>query len=65
MQKNEKIFKKIKKILAFTPRLWYYVWARYARRYAMMREVAHLKWGNFRGVCPILNRAIKLKEVPI
>jgi hypothetical protein len=22
-----------------------------------MREVAHLEWGNFRGVCPILNRA--------
>ena len=25
--------------------------------HAMMREVAHLEWGNFRGVCPILNRA--------
>ena len=22
-----------------------------------MQEVAHLEWGNFCGVCPILNRA--------
>ena len=27
--------------------LWYYVWARYARRYAMMREVAHILVGKF------------------
>ena len=26
-------------------------------KHALMREVAHLEWGNFRGVCPILNRA--------
>ena len=26
-------------------------------RYARMREVAALEAGNFRGVCPILNRA--------
>ena len=25
-----------------------------------MREVAHPEWGNFRGVCPILNRAKEL-----
>jgi len=25
-----------------------------------MREVAHHEWGNFRGVCPILNRAKEL-----
>ena len=27
------------------------------KTHALMREVAHLEWGNFRGVCPILNRA--------
>ena len=29
-------------------------------KHALMREVAHLEWGNFRGVCPILNRAKEL-----
>ena len=29
-------------------------------RYALMREVADLESGNFRGVCPILNRAKEL-----
>lgn len=28
--------------------------------HAMMREVARLERGNFRGVCPILNRAKEL-----
>ena len=27
------------------------------KKHAMMREVARLERGNFRGVCPILNRA--------
>ena len=27
------------------------------QKHALMREVAHPEWGNFRGVCPILNRA--------
>ena len=31
-----------------------------AKKHALMREVAHLEWGNFRGVCPILNRAKEL-----
>ena len=31
-----------------------------ALKHALMREVAHLEWGNFRGVCPILNRAKEL-----
>ena len=29
-------------------------------RYALMREVANLELGNFRGVCPILNRATRI-----
>ena len=29
-------------------------------KHALMREVAHPEWGNFRGVCPILNRAKEL-----
>ncbi len=34
-------------------------------RYALMREVADLESGNFRGVCPILNRAKELRtKVP-
>ncbi len=43
--------------------LWYYYQARVCEnvcRYALMREVADpLRPGNFRGVCPISNRAIK------
>ena len=31
-------------------------------KHALMREVAHLEWGNFRGVCPILNRAKELGD---
>ncbi|MBQ7288666.1 MAG: hypothetical protein IJW78_02945 [Clostridia bacterium] len=34
-------------------------------RYAMMREVADFESGNFRGVCPILNRAKKLFQVAL
>ena len=30
------------------------------KKHALMREVAHPEWGNFRGVCPILNRAKEL-----
>ena len=30
------------------------------KKHAMMREVARLERGNFRGVCPILNRAKEL-----
>ena len=30
--------------------------------HALMREVADLESGNFRGVCPILNRAKELLE---
>ena len=31
-------------------------------RYAMKREVAAFEAGNFRGVCPILNRATTITE---
>ena len=32
-------------------------------KHALMREVADLESGNFRGVCPILNRAKKMEYI--
>ena len=56
----EKSLKFCKKMLAFFAGLCYYTRVRCensVKKHALMREVAHLEWGNFRGVCPILNRA--------
>ena len=46
-----------KKTLALYIKMCYDTKVRYAYRYALMREVADLESGNFRGVCPISNRA--------
>ena len=51
--------KKPKKRLALLRTMCYYNLARECR-YAMMREVADRVSGNFRGVCPILNRATEI-----
>ena len=53
----------LQKILDFNGLLWYYFKARHCcgvKKHALMREVADLESGNFRGVCPILNRAKEL-----
>ena len=50
-------------MLDFLGCICYYTKVRYARivcKHALMQEVARPDRGNFRGVCPILNRAKEL-----
>ena len=62
IKKVLKILKKHLQLCCIYGNILRYAVEVWREKHALMREVAHLEWGNFRGVCPILNRAKELRK---